>query len=422
MVDGIDDPDDFSLPAKPTLQDCLTYAALNNRQLRAAFHRWQAAVETIEQVQAPPDPKFTYAYYFKEVETRVGPQKQAFTLAQTLPWLGKLLTRGDAAGEQARATWYDFQAEKLELYYRVKRVYFEHYYLGRAISITGDNLKLLEQLEKLIRTRYRAAAASHPDVIRIQIEVGKLQDRLETLKQLQRPLLAELNAELGRLSDDAPLPVPESIPHEPVVTDSEELAAMVDQQNPQLAAIEAQIAQARHHVTLAEMDYIPDVTLAATYIDTGNAVGSSRPSDSGQDAVIGMATVNVPIWWNRLAAGVREARHTHQAALHRRAQASHDLTAQLQRTLFAVEDAQRKIDLYGKTLIPQAGQSLKVTQKAFIAGTSNFNDLIDSQRVLLEFDLSYHRGLADHAIHRAALEQLVGEPLPSERTDPTPQP
>jgi len=54
-------------------------------------------VEKIEQVRTLPDPKLTYAYYFLEVETRVGPQRQSFSLAQTFPWFGKLQLRGDAA-------------------------------------------------------------------------------------------------------------------------------------------------------------------------------------------------------------------------------------------------------------------------------------------------------------------------------------
>ena len=76
--------------------------------------------------------------------------------------------------------------------------------------------------------------------------------------------------------------------------------------------------------------------------------------------------------------------------------------------LYQWRDSQRKIDLYGKTLLPRAEQTLKVTQQAFAAGTGSFLDLIDAQRLRLAFQLGYQRALADRARHRAEIDQLTG--------------
>ncbi|MFO8014418.1 MAG: hypothetical protein R6X20_14060 [Phycisphaerae bacterium] len=85
------------------LSDYLAYAALNNPGLEAAFSRWKSAVERMPQVQALPDPRFNYRYYIREVETRVGPQRQAFGVAQRFPWFGTLDLAGGVAAEEARA-------------------------------------------------------------------------------------------------------------------------------------------------------------------------------------------------------------------------------------------------------------------------------------------------------------------------------
>ncbi|HUT61799.1 MAG TPA: TolC family protein [Phycisphaerae bacterium] len=408
-----------ALPPNPTLRDCLTHAALNNAELRAAFHRWQAAVERIAQARALPDPKLTYGYYFLEVETRVGPQRQSFSLSQTFPWFGKLELRGDEAAELAKAKWHAFQAEKLKLYAEVKKAYCEYYYLGRAVSITRDNLKLLEQLERLVRTRYAAGAATHPDLIRLQVELGKLTDRLQSLEQMRRPATARLNAVMGRPDSADELPWPTSLAEEALAASRSQLAEWLRQHNPALRAMDAEAAAADKRVELAKKDYWPDVTLAGTFIDTRNRVGAGRPADSGQDAVVGMVTVNLPIWWNKLAAAVREARHSRWAAALRRVQAARNLAAELDRALYEFEDAGRRAELYSRTLLPKGRESLKVTQTGFAAGTSGFNDLIDAQRVLLEFELSYQRALADRAIWRAEIERLVGRPLTEQRQPAT---
>ena len=78
-----------SLPAldeQSGLEDYLTYAALNNPRLEAAFHRWKAALERVPQAESLPDPRFSYRYYIEAVETRRGPMRQAVDLTQTFPY------------------------------------------------------------------------------------------------------------------------------------------------------------------------------------------------------------------------------------------------------------------------------------------------------------------------------------------------
>ena len=48
------------------------------------------------QTGALPDPRLTYRYFVEEVETRVGPQRQAVGLSQTVPWPGRRAAREDA--------------------------------------------------------------------------------------------------------------------------------------------------------------------------------------------------------------------------------------------------------------------------------------------------------------------------------------
>ena len=59
-------PVDGNVPV--TLQDYLSYAALNNAGLKAAFEQWKSSLEQIPQVKALPDPQFTYGYYIEKVE------------------------------------------------------------------------------------------------------------------------------------------------------------------------------------------------------------------------------------------------------------------------------------------------------------------------------------------------------------------
>ena len=62
-------------------------------------------------------------------------------------------------------------------------------------------------------------------------------------------------------------------------------------------------------------------------------------------------------------------------------------------------------------LLPKAKESLKVTESDFRGARGSFTDLIDAQRILLEFALSYERALADRSQSLAKLEMIVGQEI-----------
>ncbi len=122
-------------------------------------------------------------------------------------------------------------------------------------------------------------------------------------------------------------------------------------------------------------------------------------------------SMNIPIWRGKYAAGEREARARYLAAVSARIQQENSLTSVVQRTLFEHRDAQRKIALYRDVLIPKARESIGSTETAFRAGLASFLDLVDAERSLLQFELSFERGLANRAQRLAELEMLVGHTL-----------
>ena len=143
----------------------------------------------------------------------------------------------------------------------------------------------------------------------------------------------------------------------------------------------------------------------------------SRPSDSGQDVWMVSLSMNLPIWRAKYAAGEREARARYQAAVAARVQQENSLVSTVQRTLFEHRDAERKISLYRDVLIPKARESIGSTERAFRAGSASFLDLVDAERSLLEFELSFERALASRAQRLAELEMLVGRTLPRGTAD-----
>ncbi len=391
------------------LPDYLTYAALNNPGLKAAFNRWKASLEKIPQVRTLPDPRFTYAYFIENVETRVGPQRHKLDISQTFPWFGKLGLLGDVALEEANIQRQAYEKLKLGLFFQVKATYYEYYYLFRSIYITEENIKLLSYFETVAQTKYTVGKAPQADVIKAQVELGKLEERLLSLRDLKEPVAAKLNAALNRPSN-AVLPWPSSIHDYDITLTDEEIIKQIVDNNPDLKALEYKIEKVIKSRELAKKQFYPNIMFGFSYVETGPS-SMSGAKDSGKDPLMTMLSINLPIWRDKYRAAVNEADIKRKSAVRQRENRENMIIADLKTSLYNYRDAGRKKELFRDTLIPKAKQALNVTQKAFEAGKKDFLSLIDIQRTLLEFELSYERAMANRAKFRAQVEMLIGRDL-----------
>jgi cobalt-zinc-cadmium efflux system outer membrane protein len=389
-----------------TLEDYLAYAALNNPGLKASFYRWKEALEKITQSRSLPDPRFNYTYFIKEVETRVGPQEQKIGLMQTFPWLSKLKLREKIAVENANAMQQKYEKAKLKLFFQVKKYYYEYYYLERAIDIMRKNIDLVKYLEEIVRSKYRTGKEGYANVIKAELEIDMIIDRLKRLEDLRKPVAAKLNEALNRPAD-TPITQLEPVSEKHIEFSEDELIDLLMENNPELKILCYEIEKEKGRIDLAGKNYFPDFTIGAEYIDTDEA--SNNTPDSGKDPVMVMFSINIPIWYDKYRAGEKEAYAKWRAANHSIIEASNSLIADVKMAFYQFSDDRRRIRLYRNNLIPKGIESLEVTQKGFEAGKIDFTDLVDAERTILEFHLSYERALADHAQSLAKLEMLIGK-------------
>ena len=417
LADISRNPSDSNAPRQ--LQDYLRYAALNNAGLKAAFEQWKAALEQVPQAEALPDPRFNYGYFIKEVETRVGPQRHKFGIMQVFPWFGKIEARTDAAAAEAKAARKRYEATKLKLFFEVKDAFYEYAYLASAVEIAKKNLELIKYFEEVARTKYMAAAAEHPDVIRAQVELAKIEDVLKSLEELRGPIVARLNAVLNRRSFEM-LPWPQKDKFRKVELDRWQMIELLRQINPELAALGFDVDAAKHRVELAKKKFWPDIGVGVDWVQTSGALGTGV-RDSGKDPVILMFTMNLPIWRESYTAAELQAKANVRKTSQKKTQTENTIIVRAEQVLYNFEDSDRKIKLYGDVLVPKAEELLQASETAYQAGTIDFLSLIDAQRTLLNFQLQYERATTDNQQKLAELEMLVGTELPTADKEPAAQ-
>jgi outer membrane protein, heavy metal efflux system len=396
-----------------TLTEYLTDAARHNAGLKAAFEEWKASLEQIPQAQVLPDPKFTYDYFTQQIMTR-----QQAGIMQTFPWFGKIAARTDAAAAAANAAQRRYESKKLQLFSEVKQAFYEYAYLAGATRVARENLELMRHFEEVARTKHLTATATHPDLIRAQIEVAKLENELVTLERSRTPTVARLNAVLNRPAD-APLLWPREEPGPPVKVDRSVLMAMLKNRNPELQALGFDVERLDKEVAVAKRNFYPDIGLGAEWMQMPASGGGSDT-----DVRVGVE-LNLPIWRSSYRAGELQARAMARRTRYEKKELENSLAARMERALYEFENSERQVRLYDDVLVPRAQELIAASEAAYLAGTIDFLNLISAQQTLLQFRLERERSWSDQQQRLAELEKLVGadlsgRPAPSGPGDPAP--
>ncbi len=395
------------LPENPSLADYLRIAQRRSPDLEASYRRWQAAREEIARRGSFPDPQLSFAWFAEEVETRVGPQKQRLSLRQRLPWFGTLGLREESAEARAAAAESRHDSRRLELRRDVTVAWYDLYELGRALTLTRENVSLLEDLERSVDVKYRTSLATHADLVRIRVERDLLEERVRSLEDRARAVTVRMNAFLHRPAE-ARVPLPHALPVLTVSPSAERVRAAVRELSPALRVRESEVASAAAAERLARRGRWPDWTFGVDWIRTDESQSPAPPPDSGQDALAVSLAVEVPLFRGKYDGVVRETEQRLAAARAAREAEVDQLIAAAEDALFRWRDAERREELYRTSLLPQAREALNVTRTAYETGGRGFLDLIESQRLLLEFELTRARALADRGRSAAELERITG--------------
>ncbi len=408
---GYESNRNYDLPAQPALADYLTAALYNNPRIAAAYARWQAEIEKIAIARGLPNPSLNFGYFLTNVETAVGPQQFKIGLMQLIPWFGKLRLAEKMQTIRADIALEELQNQINGLVYQVTAIYLDYYFLQRSIDITNQNIELVRTWEQVVRSKYTTARAGHPDLIKTQIELIKLEDDLKTLESKRQPMLEKFRASLndGNL---AGISVSDSITGKAGSINKDQVAASILNDNPFYRAAELRHNLTNSAVKQAHLDYYPDLGLGFDYIGTGEkSMNGEAVAESGKDPLVFMLSLNLPIWFGKTRHQVNTARYQQRTADEMQTAIENKLRAELEQVWFELEDARRKTDLYRQGLIPKSLESLRASEKAYIAEKMDFLNLVDSQRRYLQFLLEFEKSQVNYQKAFARLEQLAGRDL-----------
>ncbi len=390
-----------------TERDFLELVLLRNRGLRASYESWKASLQAAGAVGFLPEPKALIGVFLEPVETRVGPQRAFVRLGQAFPLTKRLSAQEEAAKERAEAQAALFRQKSLDVLAEAKALIASYRFTEDALRITQGHLDLLVGWSRVLVARFRTDKGRHPDLVRLQVEIGKLEDQLASLKDLVGLRKARLNHLVDRASD-APFALGKGKEGWTLaLPDPKEAEKLMAEANEELKALGLMEKAAEAEIKVAQSTRTPDLDLGLRWVMTGEARNGSV-AGSGDDPIAVELGFRLPIQVSRYDSLERAAKRRRRAAREKLLERQNRLRSRLREDFYKARDAARRLTLFRDTLLPKARESVQVQLQSFRAGKGNFLDLIDAERVLLDFLLQRSRAQAEGEKARADLEALLG--------------
>jgi outer membrane protein TolC len=356
--------------ANAGLSNYLQFAILTQPEVRAAYFDWAASVERITVERSLPDPKLTFQAYIQDVLTSLMPG-----LMQDFPGPGKLKAAANAASAESKAKYFAFESAALKTAFTVKQMYYQLWFLDEKIRINRETLNLLTDLEKSARAQNEVGKVTLQDVYRAQIEQDKLTTEISNLEDSRRPLTAQFKGALGLTRDQPDPALPARFESTPLDLNGDELLDTAFARNPRLKAMEAEVRMAEASIAVARKSKVPDFSAGL------QAEVYSPPFYWPQ------ASMSLPIWRDKIAAQIAAAQAGKRAAEARLTSEQIAVTVDFAMKSYDYRESTRELALLQDKLIPKAGKSLEIARAGYLAGQIDFFNLIDAERMLLNFQL-----------------------------------
>jgi len=384
------------------LQALVREALQKNPGIQGTSLQVEALRRRVPQAKALPDPTVSVGWAGNIVpfETQhLDPSSyRGVGASQTIPFPGKLKLRGEIADREAEAAWWDYEAARRDLVASVKSAYYDYYFFTKAIDITQKDRDLLEKFASIADARYRVGKAIQQDVIKSQVEISRLQQRLTMLEQQRDTAIAKLNTLLNR-DPDAPLPPPSSVEQSKLDYSLDQLFQTAREQDTGLQREQRMIERDQYAVDLARKDYRPDFGVSYMY--------QQRPDLPDMHGFT--FTANIPIFYrNKQREAVKEATEELSSSESGKKNRETQLYFAIKEQYLAAKSSEKLLKLYSQGVVPQSSLALESSMNSYEVGASDFLTILTNFNTVLDYEVDYYRELANYQTALARLEPLVG--------------
>lgn len=279
----------------------------------------------------------------------------------------------------------------------VRTAWFDKFFASNAQAIVNESRTAVSDLIDALSASYAQGKLTSQDVLRAELELSLLDDKLTELDQRRAVAEAELSRYIG---SNASRPAPEELPALPAPGTVDEIEARLVR-HPIVRVSDAMIGVEETDVELARQAYKPAWAIEGGY----GARGADRPDF----ASVGVS-LTIPLFTGkRQDRALSAARKDRSAAELERATTLLDLRRDLIRAYADWSQLERRVRLYDDAVVTRAGETADASVSAYGGGLTDFPELIRSQLAELDAELKRLELKVARAKVWARLKFLAGD-------------
>jgi len=392
-----------ALAGAQPLGELVDEALRNNREILAAQKKYEAARQRPAQASALADPTVSLGYSSTaypwpgaglghDVTANIG-----VTLTQEMPFPGKRKLRGEIASREADAAFDEYLAVRLSVASRLKQAYHELHHAAVSEAFVGQYQDLLRNIIGVAEARYTVSHAAQQDVFKAQTQFSIFETQLLRYRQQRASKEFEIDELLNRPAMGH-IEVPLDMAPGNLAVTLEEMLAHARTQAPALAGARKMVQRGELAADLAHLDRKPDYALSGGYFNQG---GMAPMWQFRVD-------VKLPAWRSRRDAEVAETVFALSQERHNYEAADLSVAARIRQLYSLAETSRKLVDLYEKSVIPEARLALESSMASYRTGTLDFIAVFSNLMTVVDYELMDHEEIMQFHVSAARLEELTG--------------
>ena len=383
--------------AQLSLDEAVGLATRENHVLRAKG----LELETVRanEITAGLRPNPTASYLAEQFGGPVDQRQHTVALTQTLETGGKRQRRLDSARAATRVAGHDLAEVRRQIVLQTQSVFVGVLAAKAALALAEQNLKTIEELERVQRVRAERGDISELELTRIQVQRFAFERDALDARQAVRTARIALRAVAGpdRIAED--FDVAGELEFRDVRFPGPDLVQIALANRPDLRTVEAAREKARADINLARANAAWDITPLLEY----QRVGQANTAGFGVSVPIRIFDRNQ----GELARTMVEADRVEEV---RRAILV-QIRADVGTALAAVEVQRQKVLALRDTYLPKALQARETVEFAYRRGGVTLLDFLDAQRTYRDLALEHVRAVGSYRAAVYQLEAAMGVPL-----------
>jgi outer membrane protein TolC len=285
---------------------------------------------------------------------------------------------------------------------QTRRAWLEAYYWQRARDIVTESRPFFGDLVEVTRSQYAVGRKTQHDLLRAELELSRLDDRLIEIDRRYAQATAMLSAWTGPIANR---PISSALPALQQVPEIEVLRSALAT-HPSLLAAEAQIDARRAGVNLAEEQKKPGWALDLGY---GYRDGTLPSGDPRSDFVSLSVSFELPFFQkNRQDRKLSAALSERSAAEYKKDQLLREMSSQLDAEFAYWTDLTRRVGLYESRILSLSEDQAQAALLAYQSEAGDFADVMRGYIDDLNTRLEHVRLQVDRGQTYAVLANLGG--------------